>query len=679
MYTNASFAALMAFLKPRIVVKWDQIFDELIKDQFAEAYQVAPELRDTAVQLYFWGVKELPPFLVQQEPLPVGSERGSVGVLTLDTRPNVSCVVITIPRERLVPIYREIFHNESRSSFHFEVRVEFRVRNRVDKFRYSTSVALFGKLVIEVDGLSGRIEVDTTSWNGDSDLQVCVYIPTNGLYDPEFKRGPQHTHISFVLCRGPGANSSNGLESEIFKANLLDSNHVHVLTHLEGIENPLPAITVSALLDTLVSDEHVRFGPTYLLVPEKEAMFGRRATIENQHDLENFKSGAKITVEQHSPCTATVRYADSSHIFRFPFPVSDRAPLLRVSKKKGWFELVVLLSDIRGKFQGGYQDLNLFPLIRTRVNGPSSWSLPLINFPALESFDYTFAAQYVDFALRQCINETPVSRLVKVFWYLGVFTFLTTSGPNPPPIGIAVEGNPRALIFVTTLFYDDEAHSPAAEAFYCSTPPAYEKFKALNPKMWMLDLPAVSANVFESLHLSIPAMAERCRDWEHTRTCAYLGDFAPGQICSCGIGKVNSRFRTRPEWAEFEGSVVRFALTPVFPVPFVERTRLVRSVGESQQAQPRGPAQTWMEFMRLLAMPGSMGPQAASQSRGPEQPLSSGQGVPCIQEEEEKVCEKCGAGGKLKKCARCEKAYYCGGKCQKEDWKRHKPECRAKR
>jgi hypothetical protein len=49
--------------------------------------------------------------------------------------------------------------------------------------RYCTTFALFGKLVVGADGLTGRLEVDTTGWNGDSDLQVCTYVPTNGLYN----------------------------------------------------------------------------------------------------------------------------------------------------------------------------------------------------------------------------------------------------------------------------------------------------------------------------------------------------------------------------------------------------------------------------------------------------------------------------------------------------------------
>jgi len=43
-----------------------------------------------------------------------------------------------------------------------------------------------------------------------------------------------------------------------------------------------------------------------------------------------------------------------------------------------------------------------------------------------------------------------------------------------------------------------------------------------------------------------------------------------------------------------------------------------------------------------------------------------------------KTCGKgeCGDGSALKKCSRCQSVAYCGGDCQKSDWKSHKPNCK---
>jgi MYND finger len=43
---------------------------------------------------------------------------------------------------------------------------------------------------------------------------------------------------------------------------------------------------------------------------------------------------------------------------------------------------------------------------------------------------------------------------------------------------------------------------------------------------------------------------------------------------------------------------------------------------------------------------------------------------------QEKVCNVCGKGGRLKKCGRCETVFYCGVECQKKDWDEHKGKCR---
>ena len=41
-------------------------------------------------------------------------------------------------------------------------------------------------------------------------------------------------------------------------------------------------------------------------------------------------------------------------------------------------------------------------------------------------------------------------------------------------------------------------------------------------------------------------------------------------------------------------------------------------------------------------------------------------------------CFQCGKPGhKLPKCTQCSQAYYCNADCQRKNWKKHKPVCRA--
>ncbi|KAF2816888.1 uncharacterized protein BDZ99DRAFT_564711 [Mytilinidion resinicola] len=78
---------------------------------------------------------------------------------------------------------------------------------------------------------------------------------------------------------------------------------------------------------------------------------------------------------------------------------------------------------------------------------------------------------------------------------------------------------------------------------------------------------------------AIPAFVERCRDWKHLPTCEYKTEqriplsYARGKqvICSCGNGKLPSDFiEGVPKWDLVKNYAVRVAVSPVFPVPYVE-------------------------------------------------------------------------------------------------------------
>jgi hypothetical protein len=133
---------------------------------------------------------------------------------------------------------------------------------------------------------------------------------------------------------------------------------------------------------------------------------------------------------------------------------------------------------------------------------------------------------------------------------------------------------------------------------------------------------------------SIPAMVERCRDWEHKETCDYKTEVDASLVCSCGKGKVQPNFLHVREWAGLAPKVVRLALSPLLPEPFVEPTR-TQSLAAA-------------DVSRIV---GTM----------------NGEGT---------VCVLCGSNGPTKKCGQCKKVSYCGRECQRKDWKQHKPKCR---
>ncbi|KAL2119120.1 hypothetical protein VTJ04DRAFT_6080 [Mycothermus thermophilus] len=144
---------------------------------------------------------------------------------------------------------------------------------------------------------------------------------------------------------------------------------------------------------------------------------------------------------------------------------------------------------------------------------------------------------------------------------------------------------------------------------------------------------------------ALPAMAERCRTWEHLPECEYVKvGKAPVSLrqgdpvlCSCGKGKLPERFVGVPEWETAAKHSTRVAISPIYCSALVEELvapELAKAVAEEAE-----------------------GKRAAR-----------------------KVCRNCGKseeedGVKLKNCARCLAVAYCSSACQKKDWKKHRMEC----
>jgi MYND finger len=143
----------------------------------------------------------------------------------------------------------------------------------------------------------------------------------------------------------------------------------------------------------------------------------------------------------------------------------------------------------------------------------------------------------------------------------------------------------------------------------------------------------------------IPAMIERCRTSEH-------GDIK---------GVVNSRFKARTEWAAFAPHVVRCALSPLFPAPFIHETKMQTLTLPSQLPDDDD------DFIVETGADEETGVNDETGANGEMLRVRT----------EARACRVCGKDGSLKKCGRCESVFYCSIECQRQDWNRHKTECRA--
>jgi hypothetical protein len=137
----------------------------------------------------------------------------------------------------------------------------------------------------------------------------------------------------------------------------------------------------------------------------------------------------------------------------------------------------------------------------------------------------------------------------------------------------------------------------------------------------------------------MPALAERCRSWEHTADCKYKTKANLTFLCDCGVGQdaasMPGPYKALAKFA------TRIAIPLISAVPYVESMDdedMIREINAAVEAVKLGKK------------------KATSSSAN---------------------CDNCGSNKPdLKTCTRCEKVKYCNHACPKAAWKTHKKVCK---
>ena len=219
----------------------------------------------------------------------------------------------------------------------------------------------------------------------------------------------------------------------------------------------------------------------------------------------------------------------------------------------------------------------------------------------------------------------------------------------------------HTLIFATGIRFDLDLGSVVMEAYVVpfTIPRVKELLQPLNA-LQATGPRAIRVSNDESIlwKRMLPALAERCRTWEHKSTCEYQRKGAPlsteegkSPLCSCGEGKISGAKLAKlglKEWAPFAKYAIRVAIAPIFPVPYVEPSM--------------------SDLVKMW--------------RAPPSQLAAGSSVATPTEQRSKLagdvakCDCCGkAKNRLLMCGGCRKARYCGPDCQKAARKEHKRDC----
>ncbi|KAK3317665.1 MYND finger [Cercophora scortea] len=561
---------------------------------------------------------------------------------------------------------------------------------------YSDIQVAFGRVTTkhprDHDDFTVLVHEDKERWNGNSPMVVSFYTSAAAL-----QVDIPTTKVAICL-QSTGQNmvvfsKTLGPTMAIFETALLDESHVFVSKHPPG-QTEYPIIGSStAVPSNLGSLDIEGASPKAVFTADVNPSTGDITSITGHIDITSetgkrlLADKAPIKLHQASAFTINIIFGSNDLVLplSYPVPVFKDGSKTRIARKSQYVEIIAPFAD--PITSASLEDF-IFPTVLTNSPYTSNTTLPAtLNVPHL-SLDtlpilgiddkernhflellvtYTFSSR--ERRLREetigSSNSTSgLSANARLNFKESVFSmFMVASGLQGKQTGLFSITHPQRggihmYIFVSAVRLDSANASVVLDT--AVLPLTLKMLANADVKTFLYILKGMVCCTLtvDDAELALwkkvlPALAERCRTWEHTSECEYRTrgaeatvplSLAAGEqlLCSCGQGKLPKDFVGLPEWEAVDQLVTRVAISPVFSSPFVE---------------------SMMDTV-LGHMQGLERERANKTEDGREQCLFCGR------------VEADGPGGvALKKCLRCLEAKYCSPACQKKDWKRHRSEC----
>lgn len=382
-----------------------------------------------------------------------------------------------------------------------------------------------------------------------------------------------------------------------------------------------------------------------------------------------------ISLQQSSPYTINITFSKARLIIplTFPVPVSKENSKTCIARTSQYIEVITPIAD---PLQEPVLDDYIFPTSLLPSHIPTTLgnvpNLSLDTLPILATDDknrirfLTSLTSLVFSARERRLREEADQAATKPSTILpssprlnfkeSLFTlFMLSSGLQGGQTGLFAISHPSAekgvnmLLFVSAIRLDSAHGSVVLDAAIIPFTRSLVESGVLEEFLLILrTLECCTITVDDAELLlwkkNLPALAERCRTWEHDkRKCEYIkhGEIPVSLedggrvLCSCGQGKLPEGFIVLPEWEESARKyATRVAISPTYSSVVVEELVDPKLVNAQKQQQSR----------------------------------------------EVEKCRNCGKseevdGATLKKCTRCLAVKYCSVACQKKDWKKHRGEC----
>ena len=678
-YTRAGMAALLRLVRATVQVDWDQtmhIFNNhLVTDR--SLIVGSNSLQELYVHLHNLGVWTVDCLRSSPHQLSGGfvglslrSTSSEQGILAADNAPPIVHLVLVVPREKLAVFTGKTPDEIGTPALHVSV-TQTRGQYQYENCFYSFQ-AFFGNVVLDANTDNASIvEEDEHGWLGSADLVVTCAVPAFGLL-----LGPKDgIRVALRINTSPDSIARFAhlaMRKEVFETEFSNSKRLFVCRDAPKLDTLQSCLAQKEWMKKYSSQKHASFQTLVVLNSNHKATHLQNHVDFPKDFVKNkaLSSGAAIMLIENSPNTIMLTIGSSlKRRVDFPFPIRGSSPKTKVTRTSSWIEMelpifTALDSDCFDSWTQMMIESGRPPLCWSvpRVNLESQ---PLAKFPKKGDSSWLSTFMGTTFSdaerpLSSLSQATTTNTKYDLKQSLAIM-FLSFAGLSENRSGrsktfqLAPEmTGAHTIIFATSIRFDLDLGSVVMEAYVVplTIPRVEELFQPLN---------ALQGTQHRSLRVSneesilwkrmLPALAERCRTWNHKSTCEYQSRGAPlsteeGQspLCSCGEGIIFGAgladFGLK-EWAPFAKYAVRVAIAPIFPVPYLESSISDLRDRAAWEVQPQ----------RRHAAGSSASASTAT-------------------------CDHCGeAKDKLVLCGGCRKVRYCGVECQKAHRKEHERDC----
>ncbi|KAG8795946.1 hypothetical protein FRC12_007759 [Ceratobasidium sp. 428] len=661
-YHRETIACLFQLVKRRVCLKAGTWSD--VVNKFLDVVQ-CDRSRKSGMQLYEDLRLQLHLYGVHTVDLLDRSQNGlmSVAAPPVDQiiPPSIICVVFTVPRAGL----KILLKNEFPATPTLQCNLLY---GDGGVCAFSSIQAIWGETIIP-PGAKLALKEDPEGAKGKSGLVVLFWIPyliTSGeITDVELAFKPSFATAPYLNILGP--------KMTLFSANFHDEKYVRLLPYRPTTtsNNPLvaddmvirfPTPTLSApSISILAVTGHLRDQPSVI-------SFNAHVEIEELTEQKALLNGADVSATQASPCTMNLSIANRDHLVSYPYPIFGVRHKLRVARKSHYVEIIVPVSEPLDA--GGYA-LDRAPMLRRNAYSP--WNIHHINLDRMPLLDVQTSTNLGWLNSHTALQLSDRERAIMggkgntkdtTSKLLGAIKDTIHSLPNhysgswgkkDSVFGLCeASGDVYAVLFVGGLRLDlasftvivDTAIVPLADNTEHKMVPLLDKLVKVN-RVYRLSAMGDEPTAWRKL---LPVFIERSRTWSHKANCEYdsrgkiplstrMGE-SPLCTCGQGVGFEGAEWKN-PAWKPLLPFATRAAISPLFFVPYIENAKHL--VEDLQTGMLDGPDAGLASRLELTNR-----------------------------------CWGCGGAGNpsLSACAKCKRARYCSATCQRQDWKKHKPNCK---